>query len=311
MVCLSTRALLKWFETLKLTRKNSREFVINKHAPTTLTRIDRRKKLLSISGTFVVNVTEDRNCALYLNSTIDYETEESYNIEVQLMSLQGFINKDFSITQITVHVGDINDNKPFFIYPNYATSEKFYAAVPENAPLGTSVIQIKADDKDSGKYGKIKYILQDLNEDHYFTIDPISGIIKTQRLFHSADNQTYILSVKARDNPNATKNYHEIQTPVIVNLITDANRMILVIGDAKPGLVATKLDTLVQVIQEQSGLIVGIEKLTAREYVGVNGTMETDPDATDVWFYVVDPETEAILRTNNSLVRRYDYQVFA
>lgn len=80
--------------------------------------------------------------------------------------------------------------------------------------------------------------------------------------------------------------------------------MILVVGDAKPDLVATKLDTLVQVIQEQSGLIVGIEKLTAREYVGGNGTVETDPEATDVWFYVVDPESDAILPTNHSLVKR-------
>lgn len=252
----------------------------------------------------MVNVTADRNCALYLNSTLDYETDESYSIEVQLMSLQGFINKDFSVTQITIHVGDVNDNKPFFIFPSHATSEKFYSAIPENAPLGTSVIQIKADDKDSGKYGKIKYSLQDPSGGNYFTIDPVSGIIKTQRLFHSADNQTYILSVKARDNPNATQDFNTIQAPVIVNLITDANRMILVIGDAKPDVVATKLDTLIQVIQEQSGLIVGVEKLTAREYIGINGTMETDPEATDVWFYVVDPESEAILSTNHSLVKR-------
>lgn len=210
------------------------------------------------------------------------------------------------MTQITIHVGDVNDNRPFFIFPPHSPSQKFYAAIPENAPLGTSVIQIKADDKDSGKYGKIKYILnEDPSENNYFAIDPVSGIIKTQRLFHSADNQTYILSVKARDNPNATQDFSEIQAPVIVNLISDANRMVLVIGDAKPDLVATKLDTLIQVIQEQSGLIVGIEKLTAREYVGVNGTVEVDPDATDVWFYVVDPESEAILPTNHSLVKRY------
>lgn len=252
----------------------------------------------------MINVTEDRNCALYLNSTLDFETEETYNIEVQLMSLQGFINKEFSVTHITIHVGDVNDNKPFFIFPNYAVSKKFYAGITSNAPLGASVIQIKADDRDSGKLGKIKYTLLDSSDDNYFGIDPVSGIIKTQRLFRSADNQTYPLTVKARDNPNATSDFHEIQAPVIVNLISDANRMILVVGDAKPDLVAGKLDTLIQVIQEQSGLIVGIEKLTAREYVGSNGTVETDPDATDVWFYVVDPESDAILPSNHSLVRR-------
>lgn len=258
----------------------------------------------SFLGKFVINVTEDRNCALYLNSTLDFESEESYNLEVQLMSLQGFINKEFSVTHITIHVGDVNDNTPFFIFPNYALSKKFYAAIPANAPLGASVIQIKADDRDGGKFGKIKYSLENFNADNYFVIDSVSGIIKTQRLFHSIDNQTYNLSVKARDNPNASSDFNEIQAPVIVNLITDMNRMILVVGDAKPDLVATKLDTLIQVIQEQSGLIVGVEKLTAREYIGSNGTVETDTEATDVWFYIIDPETDSILSTNHSLVKR-------
>lgn len=225
-------------------------------------------------------------------------------MEIQLMSLQGFINKDFSITHITINIGDINDNVPAFIYPNHASTQKYYAAIPENAPLGTSVIQIKADDDDSGKYGKIKYTLQDPTDDEHFTIDPFSGTVKTQRLFHDDDNQTYSLTVKARDNPNASKDFHEIETPLVINLITDANRIVLVIGDAKPDVVAMELDTLVEIIQEQSGLIVGIEKLTAREYMGVNGTLETDPEATDVWFYVVDPETDSILPINNSLVRR-------
>lgn len=33
------------------------------------------------------------------------------------MSLQGFINKEFAVTQVTVNVQDVNDNKPYFIYP--------------------------------------------------------------------------------------------------------------------------------------------------------------------------------------------------
>lgn len=36
---------------------------------------------------------------------------------VEIMSLQGFINKEFAVTQVTVNVQDVNDNKPYFIYP--------------------------------------------------------------------------------------------------------------------------------------------------------------------------------------------------
>lgn len=81
--------------------------------------------------------------------------------------------------------------------------------------------------------------------------------------------------------------------------------MVFVIGDAKPDVVSTKLDTLIDVIEAQTGLIVGVDKLTKREYIGVNGTLEIDSTATDVWFYLVDPETDTILPVNNSLVQRY------
>lgn len=259
-----------------------------------------------------MNVTQDRNCALYLNASLDYEVQETYEMQVELMSLQGFINKEFSVTQITVNVGDVNDNAPYFIYPNYAKANKFYAAIPKNAPLSTTVIQIKADDKDSGKYGKIKYTLQSNGSDYYFTIDPESGIVKTQKTFQDiADaDATFELTVIARDNPNSTSDFKEIKAPLIVNLISDVNRMILVIGDAKPDVVATKLDTLINVIQDQTGLVVGVEKLTTREHVGGNGTLEVDPSATDVWFYVVDPESDTILPTNHSLVQRYVCNIY-
>lgn len=257
-----------------------------------------------------MNVTQDRNCALYLNASLDYEDQESYEMQVELMSLQGFINKEFSVTQVTINVADVNDNAPYFIYPNYAKANKFYAAIPRNAPLATTVIQIKADDKDSGKFGKLKYTLLS-NESNYFTMDPESGIIKTQKAFEDIEAESpFELTVKARDNPNASSDFNEIEAPVIVNLISDANRMILVIGDAKPDVVATKLDTLINVIQDQTDLVVGVEKLTAREYVGGNGTLEVDPSATDVWFYVVDPESDTILPTNHTIVQRYVFKHF-
>lgn len=90
-----------------------------------------------------MNVTEDRNCALYLNNTVDFEAEESYQLEVQLISLQGFINKDFSTTQVTINVADVNDNKPYFIYPDNASTGKFYAAVSDSSPIAATVLQLK------------------------------------------------------------------------------------------------------------------------------------------------------------------------
>ncbi|CAH0553168.1 unnamed protein product [Brassicogethes aeneus] len=257
-------------------------------------------------GMFFINVTEDRNCAVYLNGSLDYEVKESYEMEVQIMSLQGFINKEFSITQISINVMDINDNKPYFIYPSSTTFKKFYAAITNNSPLQTTVIQIKANDKDSGKFGKIKFSLQGNNSLKYFDIDESSGIIRTKKSFAEIDENDlpFQLNVQARDNPNASNDYFEIKTPVIVNLISPENRLILVIGDAKPDAVQSKLDTITHVIEEQSGFIAGVEKLSVMEFVSSNGTLEKDSSATDVWFYVIDPETDEILPRNSTLVKR-------
>nr|CAI5831259.1 unnamed protein product [Callosobruchus analis] len=260
-------------------------------------------------GKFHINVTEDRNCALYLNSSLDYETKESYHIEVEIMSLQGFINREFAITQITINVQDVNDNRPYFIYPMEGL-RKYYAALPDESGLSTAVTQVKADDRDSGKYGKVVYSLSGNASDGYFSIDATSGVIKTKKTFHSLDEEAlpFKLIAKARDNPNSTSDFFEIETEVIVNLISSINRMILVIGDAKPDTVQSKLEDIARIIQEQSGLIVGIEKLTQREYIGGNGTLEVDPDATDIWFYVVDPENDVILPRNSSVVKRFLFE---
>lgn len=260
-----------------------------------------------IPGLFFINVTEERNCAIYLNGSLDYETQESYEMEVQIMSLQGFINKEFSIAQITINVVDINDNKPYFIYPSGTTSKKYYAAITANSALQTTVTQVKADDKDSGKYGKIKFSLHGNNSKEFFDIDASTGVIRTKKSFMDIDdnNLPFQLSVGARDNPNASSDFFEIETPVIVNLISSENRLILVIGDAKPDAVQTKLDTITHVIQEQTGFIVGVEKLAVMEFIGGNGTLEKDPSGTDVWFYVIDPETDTILPRNSSLIKRW------
>lgn len=97
---------------------------------------------ISFPGKFIVNVTSDRNCALYLNASLDYETEESYLLEIELVSLQGFINKEFSKTHVTINIADINDNAPIFVFPD-ERMQKFYAAVPKGASLSTTVTQIK------------------------------------------------------------------------------------------------------------------------------------------------------------------------
>lgn len=62
--------------------------------------------------------------------------------------------------------------------------------------------------------------------------------------------------------------------------------------------------SLLTAIEDKTGLIVGLEKLTARHYLGDNGTLENDKKGTDVWLYLVDPGTGKILTRESTHVKK-------
>lgn len=88
----------------------------NKTKKKCLTNSNKLTFLYLFLGVFLVKLTEDRDCAIYLNtSSLDYETLSEYSLEVQLESIQGLINPDRSKATIRVHVTDANDNAPVFV----------------------------------------------------------------------------------------------------------------------------------------------------------------------------------------------------
>ena len=53
-------------------------------------------------GLFETNVTEERNCALKLKKgALDYETSESYQIKIRLISLSGLLRSDRNTTMVS------------------------------------------------------------------------------------------------------------------------------------------------------------------------------------------------------------------
>lgn len=62
--------------------------------------------------------------------------------------------------------------------------------------------------------------------------------------------------------------------------------------------------SLLATIEDKSGLVAGLEKLTARHYLGENGTLESDDKGTDVWLYLVDPVSGEILTRESKPVKK-------
>nr|CAD7426011.1 unnamed protein product [Timema monikensis] len=262
-------------------------------------------------GLFFVNVTEDRNCELRLKKAeLDHENQTNYILKLRLNTLSGLVNPDRNTTMVKIHILDINDNEPHFIFPessNQVAKGKYFGAIPQDSVIGTSVLQVKAEDKDSGRLGRVEYsvIPSDTGSD-YFSVDPTSGVIKSKRALD--DIQLKVLpfrfSVNARDDPGAQVDTHSTQAPVVVNLIADRHRLILVVSDGSPDKIQDSVTQVREVLEEHSGLVVGVEKVAARQFQSTNNTVEQDNTGTDVWFYCVDPSTELILDRNSSRVQR-------
>nr|XP_050860466.1 cadherin-99C isoform X4 [Vespula vulgaris] len=259
---------------------------------------------------FEANVTEERNCALKLKkAALDYETTEFYQIKIRLESLSGLLNSGRNTTMVKIQVIDVNDNKPEFIFPedDYKLRRgRYFAAIPRNAQFGSSVIQVKAHDKDNGKYGKLEYKILEGRGSDYFAMDAFSGIIRTTATFDNVDPSElpFKFDVNVRDNPNSTTNFNSIVAPVIVNLIGEENLLILVIQDAAPEVLQKDARRMANIIEEKSGLLVGIDRIAVRKVRTKNGTVETYPQDSDVWFYAIDPDTELILDRNSSRIQR-------
>lgn len=74
-----------------------------------------------------------------------------------------------AITEVYIEVTDINDNIPCMSRP------VFYPSVQEDAPLGTSVLQLEAWDPDSSSQGKLTFNLTSGNHMGFFVIHPSTG----------------------------------------------------------------------------------------------------------------------------------------
>lgn len=142
-------------------------------------------------GLFRSNITEEKNCALWLEKAdLDYESTESYRIKIRLLALGGSLKNGRNTTMVKIQVVDVNDNRPEFIFPQAdLTKDRYFAKVPQAAQFDSTVLDVKAHDKDNGKYGKLEFSLIFDNErdraSDFFAVDPSSGIIKTIANFDS------------------------------------------------------------------------------------------------------------------------------
>ena len=164
------------------------------------------------SGKFAIDASSGN---ITLIGELDHENASEISLRIQATDGEFSTNMNLSI-----NVEDVNDNYPYF-------SKSWYSdIVRENISIGCLVINVTAQDKDSGSNGQVTYsLVQGTNDtdalvSETFSVNSSNGAITTLRKIEvKASQEEYRFQVEATDNgiPNKT-----VSTNVTI-IVTDIN----------------------------------------------------------------------------------------
>ncbi|XP_025029326.1 protocadherin gamma-A8-like, partial [Python bivittatus] len=152
---------------------------------------------LSSASYFKLEIQDSKDGGKYaeliLQKPLDREKERMHHLI--LTASDGGHPVKTGTLNIEVNVIDTNDNPPVFSQATYKASLK------ENTPRGTSVLQVKASDRDEGSNAEISYIFCDIPEhvNQTFNLDPIDGTISLKESIDFEDKGSYVMIIQARD----------------------------------------------------------------------------------------------------------------
>ena len=90
-----------------------------------------------------------------------------------------------------------------------------------------------------------------------------------------------------------------------INLLKPGDGIVLTISDKTPAELASRKAELVDVLQEQTGLVVTLDRLVPAMVKHSNGTCcKRNSKGTDVYFHVTDPNTNEILSYDSEKVEK-------
>ncbi|KAG7517498.1 protocadherin alpha-3-like [Solea senegalensis] len=131
---------------------------------------------------------------LVLQKQLDRETTGRHKL--RLTAVDGGKPVKSGDIDIIVDVLDVNDNSPVF------NEELYSATLQENAPLGTLVIRVNANDLDYGANGDVTYSFGnevDSTLMELFSIDPETGTIQVTGPIDFEKSKSYEIDIKASD----------------------------------------------------------------------------------------------------------------
>ncbi|NXJ70074.1 PCD15 protein, partial [Rostratula benghalensis] len=245
---------------------------------------------------FAIN---NRTGVISVKKSLDYESVKSYELRVQADSLQVVrsnlrVPSKSNTAKVFIEVKDENDHVPVF------TKKMYIGGVSEDAKMFSSVLKVKADDKDTGNYSAMQYRLiippiKDGKEG--FVIEAYTGLIKTAMLFKNMRRSYFKFQVIATDNYGKGLSS---KADVLVSVVNQLDMQVIV-SNVPPTLVEQNKDQLIGIleryVQDQiPGATVVVESIGARRFG--DGYSEEDYTKSDLMVYAIDPQTNRAIMRN-------------
>ncbi|XP_054030744.1 protocadherin-15 [Dryobates pubescens] len=247
-------------------------------------------------GVFAIN---NRTGVIWVQKPLDYESVTSYELRVQADSLQVVrsnlrVPSKSNTAKVFIEVKDENDHAPVF------TKKLYIGGVSEDAKMFSSVLKVKANDKDTGNYSAMQYRLiippiKDGKEG--FVIEAYTGLIKTAMMFKNMRRSYFKFQVIATDDYGRGLSS---KAEVLVSVVNQLDMQVIV-SNVPPTLVEQNKDQLIGIleryIQDQiPGATVVVESIGARRYG--DGYSEEDYSKSDLMVYAIDPQTNRAIMRN-------------
>ncbi|XP_064244257.1 protocadherin gamma-A12-like [Passer domesticus] len=153
----------------------------------------------------------DQRPELVLAKALD--REEAAFHELVLRAMDGGDPARTGTARIRVTVVDANDNAPVFSQAEYTVR------VPEDVPVGSTLVAVTVTDADEGLNGQVKYSLKKVSDmaSNIFHLDSESGEITLLRSLDFEEGNSYELQVQAQDGAGLSN------TAKVTITVTDTN----------------------------------------------------------------------------------------
>ncbi len=128
--------------------------------------------------------------------SLDHEEVNSYKLVVRAVDHP--LNDSYQLSaevNVTILVGDRNDNAPVFLSPAYN------ASIRDDQRRRAEILRVIATDADGGSNGQIRYLIStpDPTDSDAFLVNEISGVIYRERRIEFEEQSVYSFTVQARD----------------------------------------------------------------------------------------------------------------